>query len=189
MSAVLQPLVRALEVEDLPAVSAIYGYAARHTDATLDEAGRNEDELVKWLSEHDKTYPAIGVDVDGGLAAYATLSPFAQRAGYLASAEISIYVDPFRQGDGLGRALCGHLTAHAQSVGFSTVLAVVTSSNQRSLNLFLSAGYEPVGTLRKIGYKLGHLVDLDILQRIFPANFARFDGRPMGDVFGSGVAQ
>jgi phosphinothricin acetyltransferase len=57
----------------------------------------------------------------------------------------------------------------------STVLALITSTNEASRRLFTKAGYQQNGSMRAIGHKLGHLVDLDILQRLFPENFARYD--------------
>lgn len=175
----MTPRLRRLGTDDATVAAEIYNHAVRHTDATLDTEERTAQAALEWLADHGtERYPAIGAYLDGTLAGYGTLSPFARRAGYLASAEISIYVAPRFQGIGVGTALCAWLTGHAEQVGLSTVLALITATNEASRRLFLRAGYQQTGTMQAIGHKLGHLVDLDILQRIFPDNFPRYGGRP-----------
>ena len=172
--------LRPLTAADAEAAAAIYNDSVRDTDAALDMAERTHEEALRWIGEHSgPRYPALGATIDGELAGYGTLSPFARRAGYLASAEISIYVAPHRKRVGVGRALCAALTRDAEGAGLSTVLALITSTNVASHRLFASAGYEHTGTMRHIGYKLGRLVDLDVLQRVFPDNFPLYDGTPL----------
>lgn len=172
--------IRRLADADLPAAAAIYNHAVRHTDATLDTEDRTVDSARRWLAEHgSRRYPALGAFLGDELAGYGTLSPFARRPGYLASAEISVYVAPDRTRRGIGSALCAALTGHAEVVGLSTVLAIVTSTNAASQRLFGAAGYVRTGTMLRVGYKLGRLVDLDIMQRVFDANLARYDGAPL----------
>lgn len=169
--------MRGLTSADAAVAAAIYNHAVFNTDATLDTEERTEEAAQDWIVEHStERYPVLGVFVDSQLAGYGTLSPFARRGGYLASAEISVYVAPEHHGRGIGTALCARLTEHAERVGMSTVLALVTSTNEVSQRLFVKAGYQWTGTMKVIGHKLGHLVDLNILQRLFPENFARYDG-------------
>jgi phosphinothricin acetyltransferase len=77
--------LRGLTSADAAAAAAIYNYAVGHTDATLDTEERTEAGAREWIAEHStERYPALGAVVDGQLAGYGTLSPFARRAGYLA---------------------------------------------------------------------------------------------------------
>lgn len=87
-----------------------------------------------------------------------------------------MYVAPEHHGCGAGTTLCARLTDHAERVGLSTVLALVTATNEVSRRLFLKAGYQEHGSIRAIGHKLDHLVDLTVLQRLFPGNFSRYWG-------------
>lgn len=177
------PAVRGLTAADLPDVQRIYAYAVEHTDATLDVEPKSLADLETWLAAHGDRYPAVGVHDGVSLVGYASLSPFAARGGYFASAEISVYVAPERQGSRIGTALCVHLTEQARAVGLSTVVALVTSTNAASRRLFAAAGYDETGTLRSIGYKRGRLVDLVVLQRLFLDNAGRFDGSPLEQIF------
>jgi L-amino acid N-acyltransferase YncA len=169
--------LRGLTAADAAAAAAIYNHAVLNTDATLDTEQRTEEAAKDWIIEHSaERYPVLGAFVDGRLAGYGTLSPFARRAGYLASAEISLYVAPEHHNRGIGTALCAQLTKHAERVGMSTVLALITATNEASQRLFVKAGYQLNGSMQAIGHKLGHLVDLNIMQKLFPENFSRYDG-------------
>lgn len=171
----MTPVLRPLEPADAAATAAIYNYAVRHTDATLDTEERTEAAARAWIADHGTDrYPALGAFLDGMLVGYGTLSPFARRGGYYASAEISVYVAPDFHGRSVGTVLCARLTDQAERAGLSTVLALITATNEASRRLFLSAGYQEHGSIRAIGHKLGHLVDLDIFQRLFPENFPRY---------------
>ncbi|MFD7131929.1 GNAT family N-acetyltransferase [Streptomyces sp. NPDC059894] len=175
---VLRPLTEA----DLPEVLSTLNHAIRHTDATLDHDEKTLDDLRVWLAAHHGRYPALAAEQEGRLAGYGTLSPFSSRRGYLASAEISIYLAPDARGRGVGSALCARLTELAEQAGMSTVIAFISSGNEPSRRMVLRAGYRHEGVLRQVGYKLGRLTDLDIFQRTFPANCARYDGTPLDDL-------
>lgn len=174
----LRPLTEA----DLPEVLATLNHAIRHTDATLDHEEKTLDDLRVWLAAHQGRYPALAAEQDGRFAGYGTLSPFSSRKGYLASAEISIYLSPDAQGRGVGSALCVRLTDLAEQAGMSTVMAFISAGNEPSRRMVLRCGYRHEGVLRQVGYKLGRLVDLDVFQRTFPANCARYDGTPLDEV-------
>ncbi|MCX4823164.1 GNAT family N-acetyltransferase [Streptomyces sp. NBC_01142] len=174
-------LIRRLEAEDLTAVREIYNHAVRRSNSTLDTEEKTPGQMLQWLDHHGDRYPAVAADIDGRLVGYGSLSQFASRGGYRASAEISVYVDPRFQGVGVGTALCGWLTRHAEDTGFTGVLAVITSDNTRSRRLFTHAGYTYTGVLNDIGYKRGSLVDLALYQRGFPANRARYGSPGAGD--------
>jgi L-amino acid N-acyltransferase YncA len=177
-------IVRPVRSTDLPSVLEIYNHAVQHSDATLDDTEKSLGDMRSWLGHHDDRYPAVCAEVNGGFAGYGSLSPFAARGGYLASAEISIYVSPGHYGNGVGKALCSWLTDYAERAGYSTVIAFITSTNTVCLRMVQGLGYQDHGTLASIGYKLGRLVDLRVYQRIFGDNLPHFDGRPLRTIVG-----
>jgi L-amino acid N-acyltransferase YncA len=176
--------VRTLRSTDLPSALEIYNHSVRNSDATLDDTEKSIADMRSWLDHHDEPYPAVGADVNGAFAGYASLSPFAARGGYLASAEISVYVSPQHYGTGVGKALCSWLTDYAERAGYSTVIAFITSTNTVCLRMAQVLGYQDNGMLTNIGYKLGNLVDLRVYQRVFSDNLPRFDGRPLQTIIG-----
>ncbi|MEV6394797.1 GNAT family N-acetyltransferase [Streptomyces sp. NPDC051907] len=181
-------VIRRLVTADLAAVLEIYNHAVRWSTATLDTQEKTPAQMRHWLDGHDERYPAVAAEADGKVVGYGSLSQFAARGGYRASAEISVYVDPRSQGVGVGTALSRWLTRHAEEAGLTGVLAVITSDNTRSRRLFGNAGYTYTGVLSDIGYKRGTLVDLALYQRSFPANRARYAGLAAGDAGAAGGA-
>lgn len=166
-------VVRPIRPGDLAAVGAIYNDAVRSTDATLDDRERTPAQLRAWFAAHGGRYPVVVAARGDRVVGYASLSPFAARGGYLASAEISVYVDEHARGTGVGRSLVAALHEHAEQANFSTVLALVTATNTASRRLFASAGYRENGVIQEIGVKLGRLIDLVVLQRSFAFDLDR----------------
>ncbi|MFI7002707.1 GNAT family N-acetyltransferase [Nocardia sp. NPDC050175] len=174
---------RPLVEGDLVEVQAIYNHAVRYTDATLDHEEKSLDELRSWLVAHNYRYLALGAqNAKGRLVGYGTLSPFSSRMGYLASAELSIYIHPDGKGRGVGGGLCARLTDYASLAGMSAVVAFVSTSNEASRRMLSRSGYQVEGKLRQIGYKAGQLIDLEIFQRVFDANCARYDGTTLTEL-------
>lgn len=163
----LRPPVRPLTTADLERVREVYNHAVRTSEATLDTEEKSLAEVAAWLKAHGGRYPAVGADVDGVLAGYGMLSPFADRGGYRCSAELSVYVAPEFKGLGVGATLCEWLTEHGRRSGMSTVLSLVTSTNATALNGVKLAGYQYTGVLRRVGYKFGRYLDLEVHQRFF----------------------
>jgi phosphinothricin acetyltransferase len=174
--------VRPLADDDFPRVCEIYNYAVRHTVATLDTQEKTVAEMRVRLSSHGKRYSVVGVDVDGQLAGYGHLSPFAARGGYLASAEISIYVAPEHWKYGIGMTLCAWVTECAGANGFTTVISFISAGNVAAQKMVTTLGYVYTGVIERVGYKLGQLVDMEIYQRVFHDNLARYDGRPLAAI-------
>lgn len=66
---------------------------------------------------------------------------------------------------GGGRALYEALFARLATRGYRTAVAGMTLPNEASAGLHRAMGFEPVGTYRRIGWKLGGWHDVAWLQR------------------------
>ncbi|MFC7610415.1 GNAT family N-acetyltransferase [Teichococcus aestuarii] len=77
-----------------------------------------------------------------GFASYGDFRPF---AGYAATVEHSVYVDPAAQGKGIGRALLEALVAHAQGAGLHVMVGAIEAGNAASVALHRKAGFEEAG--------------------------------------------
>jgi L-amino acid N-acyltransferase YncA len=101
----------------------------------------------------------------GTVCGYAYGGPFMTRAAYRWSATVSVYLDPARRRSGGGRALYGALFDRLAARGIRTVLAGVALPNEASEGLHRALGFEPVGTYRRVGWKLGRWHDVTWYQR------------------------
>lgn len=158
----IRPAVRA----DLPGIHAIYNDAILNTTATWDEEPWPFERREAWWAEHeaDPTTPVLVADANGTVAGFSCLSWYRPKRGYRFTREDTIYVHPDWQGRGLGRALLSALIERARELGLHVLLAVIEATNEPSIRLHASLGFEVVGTERETGFKFGRWLDATTMQ-------------------------
>ena len=160
---------RPATVEDLKAVTDIYNEAVLTTDATFDLEPKTEDEQGAWLAGHDRMHPVLVAELDGVVVGWASLSEWSSRSAYAGTAEISLYIKEEFRGRGAGRRLLEDIMREGEKAGLHTVLARITTGNAVSIHLHESVGFEHVGVMREVGQKFGRMLDVLLMQRIYPA--------------------
>jgi len=111
-------------------------------------------------------YPYCVAELDGRVAGYAYAGPYRPRVAYQYSVEDSIYVSPDTGRLGIGSALLRRLITQCTELGYRQMIAVIgDSANTGSVRLHEKAGFERVGFLPSIGFKLDQWVDSILMQR------------------------
>ncbi|HWK65199.1 MAG TPA: GNAT family N-acetyltransferase [Rhizobiaceae bacterium] len=160
-------LLRPGEHMDIAAITAIYGDAVRYGCASFELDPPDETEMAgRFEALIGSGFPYLVAEIAGRVAGYAYAGRYRSRPAYSATVENSIYVDPRRQGRGVGRALLAGLIAEAEARGFRQMVAVIgDSANLASIRLHESQGFAHVGTLRSVGWKHGRWLDTVLMQR------------------------
>ncbi|WP_284616831.1 GNAT family N-acetyltransferase [Aquabacterium humicola] len=163
-------VVRDAADADLPTIAAIYAHHVLHGRASFEEAPPDVNELRRRLAAVQTSgLPWLVAELDGrhgGVAGYAYATPYRPRPAYRHTIEDSVYVAPELAGRGIGRALLRALIARCERGPWRQMLATVGhSGNAGSIGLHRSAGFELVGTLRSVGFKLGEWTDTVLMQR------------------------
>ena len=96
---------------------------------------------------------------------WAALSTVSNRPVYAGVVEVSVYVAPKSQGQGVGRALLEALIASAEKSGIWTLQATIFPENRASLALHLRCGFREVGRREKQGQLYGKWHDVLLLER------------------------
>jgi phosphinothricin acetyltransferase len=96
---------------------------------------------------------------------YAYASRHRERAAYQWSVDTTVYVRQGRQRRGVGRALYTALLGVLPLQGYVNAYAGVTLPNPASVGLHTAMGFQPVGTYRRVGWKLGRWHDVAWFQR------------------------
>jgi L-amino acid N-acyltransferase len=157
--------VRLAEVGDADAIRAIYNTEVRTATSTFDLVPRSLAEQERWLAARSGAFSAIvAVDEQGRLLGFGSLSPYQERVAYRTTVEDSVYVDPARQGEGIGTALLTRLVEIARSSGFHTVVARIEASGTASRALHARCGFELVGIEREVGRKFNRWLDVAVMQ-------------------------
>ena len=159
--------IRPARPGDIPAIAAIYQEAVRTGTASWELEPPTEAEMLKRFEAiTGGGYPYLVAEMGGSLAGYAYVNAYRPRLAYRYTVENSIYVDPARQGQGIGKRLLQALIDDCARRGFRQMIAVIgDSGNAGSIGLHRRFGFEPVGTLRSAGFKFGRWVDTVLMQR------------------------
>ncbi len=164
--AAAEPLAIRIATEaDLPAITTILnaGIATRAATAQLDPV--DVDDRRAWLRAHDARHPVWVAAGASGTTGWCSVTPWSDRAAYDATAEISVYVAPARQREGLGAALLRYALAEAPRLGIETYVARVFTHNAASLRLFERFDFQRWGVMRDVARLDGVLRSVAILGR------------------------
>ena len=161
--------IRLAELYDLDAITKIYNEAILTTDATFDTEPKADAEQRLWFANHGPTNPILVAELDGVVIAWASLSEWSPRRAYAETAEISLYVKQEFRTRGIGRKLLEAIIKEGEKAGIHTVIARITEDNAVSIHLHEDAGFEHIGVMREVGHKFGKLLNICLMQKIYPS--------------------
>lgn len=163
----LRPGIRHATEADMQAVQAIYAHHVLHGLATFEEEPPTAGELnARRESVVAAGLPYLVAEREGRILGYCYATAYRPRPAYRHTIEDSVYVAHGYGGRGIGGALLGALIERCETGPWRQMLAVIgNSGNEGSLALHRRLGFETVGTLRSVGFKLGRWVDTVLMQR------------------------
>ena len=147
--------------KDWPEVAQIYQMGMDTGIATFEKSAPSWE---NWDADHLSACRLV-IKSNGGVQAWAALSPVSGRCVYGGVAEVSIYVHPERQGQGLGSVLLARLIDESEKQGLWTLQAGVFPENKGSLGLHLKHDFRILGTRERIGKRDGVWKDNVVLER------------------------
>ena len=160
--------VRPAKIDDLDAITEIYNEAILTTDATFDIEPKTEAEQRVWFASHGPKNPVLVAELDGFVVGWASLSEWSDRCAYAGTAELSFYVKEEFRSRGIGKRLLEDIIQEGERVGLHTVIARIATGNNQSIHLHERVGFEHIGVMREVGQKFGRLLDVCLMQKIYP---------------------
>jgi len=144
--------VRDAVVTDLPAIVAIYNQSIPCQIVTADMEPVTLESRVAWFEAHSpQGYPLWVVEMGQEITGWLGFQSFySGRAAYVITAELSIYVKPGYQRQGIGKLLLQEAIARSPSLEFKNLIGVIFADNQPSLRLFQQFGFKPWGYLPQV---------------------------------------
>ena len=159
--------IRAYDPTDLDAIWRVRTWAVENTSALWDFEPETPAETHQWISRHlDFGTVLVAEDESSRCVGFGALGPWRSNAGYLHTAENSIYVDPAFHRQGVGRALLVALQDVCVDLNFHVLVAEIEANNRASIRLHESLGFTVVGITREVGWKCGHWLALAASQWI-----------------------
>jgi len=128
---------------DLSSIIDIYNAAIATGHSTAETEPVTLKSRIDWFNTHSpKRYPLWVMEQGLDVVAWASLEPFrSNQRAFRHSAEISVFVDPQRQRQGLGRSLCWRLMEHSANLAIHTLIAVYFDHNDGARKLFRRLGF------------------------------------------------
>ncbi|NVK88183.1 MAG: N-acetyltransferase family protein [Gammaproteobacteria bacterium] len=161
-------MIRAVELTDAAAISAIYNDYIEQTSVTFEVVPVSAADIAERIQQCNKDgLPWLVAEVDQQIAGYCYASPWKGRCAYAHSVEITVYLQQcfFRQG--IGRQLYVALFAKLREQKVHTVIAGIALPNPASIALHESLGLKQVAEFSQVGRKFDQWVDVGYWQKIF----------------------
>jgi phosphinothricin acetyltransferase len=142
----------------------IYAPFITNTTVTFEYKIPSLQDFTNRIISIANEYPYLVYEKDGKILGYAYASKYHIREAYKFSVDLSLYVHPSAQGQGIGTALYDFLCTKLQEQGFRTAYSLITSPNLPSENFHKKYGFTTLTTFKNCGYKFDKWIDVKFMQ-------------------------
>lgn len=154
--------------EHVKRITEIYNYYVKNTTVTFHYFEHTEEEMKEMLYSKDSRFNSFTVidDDTGEVVGYCMIKKFRNREAFDRCGEIAVYLDVRYLSRGIGKLILDFLEDEARKQNFHTLLATISSENERSIRLFESKGYFKCAHLKEVGIKFDRVLDLLYYEKI-----------------------
>jgi len=152
----------------LEAITDLYAHFVTTTAITFDLVPPTVDQMAQKLTNlRNSDYPIfVAIDENGAFLGFAYASAYRSKEAYRHTAEVTIYIQPLAQGQGMGSALMDALLKElSQDKSFRLAIAMIADEAQASIKLHKKFGFKDVGYLEEVGHKFDKWHGVHIMQR------------------------
>jgi len=162
-------VARPARLSDAAAIARIYNQGIEDRIATFETEPRTTTDIERLLQDRAGRFPAIVVERDGEVVAWASAGTYRARPCYDPIIEHSVYVDRGQRGQGVGRTALNALIEAAEGLGFLKLVSRIFPENESSRALHRACGFREVGVYRRHGRLDGAWRDCVIVERLLGA--------------------
>lgn len=162
-------LIRASASSDLARIIAIENREILENFAHFGETATTLEQAHSAFESGQGKYPWMVAEDEEEIVGFARCGPWKAREGYRFTTEVGVYVQPDRQGQGIGRMLYDKLFPAIRECGFRTVLAGIAQPNPASNRLHEAMGMKFAGELPNVGFKRGRWISVGYWALHLPA--------------------
>lgn len=159
--------LRSYKTEDTQDILTVINYNILNSTALYDYNIRSYDQQKEILEDKiKKGFPVIVAEYDGKVVGFGMYSEFRFREAYKYTVEHSVYVDKEYHGKGIGKLLLLELIQIAKKQNLHTMIAVIDSENQSSVEFHEKYGFKTVGIIKESGFKFDRWLHSVFMQLI-----------------------
>jgi L-amino acid N-acyltransferase YncA len=158
--------IRSATVADAARCAEIYAPFVTDSWVSFELEAPDADQMATRIARVLDSHDWLVAEKDGAVLGYAYGSEHRTRAAYQTSCDVAVYVDPGHARQGIGRALYEALLPRLKARKIHAAFAGIALPNEASIALHRAMGFEPVGTYREVGWKMGGWRDVAWFQRL-----------------------
>jgi len=143
--------------DDARACAAIYAPYVTGTVISFEAEPPTPEELARRIAASATSHAWLVAEApDGAVVGYAYGAPYSPREAYRWTVETTVYLAPDGpRRSGLGRTLYTALLDRLAERGYLRAIAGIALPNDASVGVHRALGFDEIGTLRRVGWKLG----------------------------------
>jgi L-amino acid N-acyltransferase len=159
--------IRPYKFEDANAILDIINYNILNSTAIYDYNERSLDTLIATFDDKlKKKFPIITATIENEVVGFGYYSEFRFRDGYKFTVEHSVYVEKSFHGKGIGKLLLQKLIELAKKQKLHTMIAVIDSENQSSVEFHEKFGFKTVAVIKETGFKFDRWLHSVFMQKM-----------------------
>ena len=159
--------IRDYKSEDAKSILDIINYNILNSTAIYDYNERTLETLISTFDEKlKKGFPIITATSDDKVVGFGYYSEFRFRDGYKFTVEHSVYVSNDFHGKGIGKLLLHELIDLATKQKLHTMIAVIDSENQSSVEFHEKFGFKTVAIIKETGFKFDRWLHSVFMQKM-----------------------
>lgn len=148
-------MIRTVTLSDAESITRIYNYYIEHTAISFETDPLTVGQMRERITAIAEKHPYLVYEEEGEVVGYCYAHEWKERTAYQQTLETTIYLDPTRKGQGIGRKLMERLIGLCREAGYHALIACVTASNQESRAFHASLGFQQVSLFKEVGFKQG----------------------------------
>jgi phosphinothricin acetyltransferase len=156
-------IIRLAQIDDLPVIVEIYNQSIPSKSSTADTQPVRVEDRMTWFQEHKPDqHPILIAEIEGQVAGWCSVSAYRPgRQALRFTAEISYYIAPAYQRQGIASALIKHAVESCPALQIKNLFAIVLERNTASHRLLEKMDFEQWGFLPRVadfdGEETGHV--------------------------------
>lgn len=175
--------IRMASLADAKALVSIYNPYITDTTITFETQPLTPELFAQRMQSVLTAFPWLVYEEKGQISGYAYASPFHERAAYAWDCDLSIYLHPDSQGQGIGEKLWTALELLLKAQGYYNVYSLITDPNPASTAFHKKCGFIEEGYHANTGYKFGQWLGVRLMvKKIGDFNRAPLPVKSLGDI-------
>jgi L-amino acid N-acyltransferase YncA len=158
-------LVRDVQIKDASAIADIYAPFVENTVISFESVPPSQAEMQSRITEVTDRFPWLVAEINNEVVGYAYANAHRSRCAYQWCVEVSVYLSPRYQRQGIAKSLYEQLFSKLVQKGYLQAFAGISLPNEGSVAFHEAFGFSPIGIYKNVGYKMNRWVDVGWWQK------------------------